>query len=150
MSQGLDLTTAYPASVKEKLHGIVQLQRTIDKGHAKVHGNIGEYHYNCPMDAAVFSFLGIGHEALLAVIDKAQNPQEIADYVKPFVEKKSPAEIAAWNEQWLRHAPEPGSDGEKYFLELRSSVAPERTDVTAWADLLDLDEKRPVPQRVAA
>jgi hypothetical protein len=29
-------------------------------------------------------------------------------------------------------------------------VAPDRTDVTSWADLLDLDEKRPVPQRVAA
>jgi hypothetical protein len=46
--------------------------------------------------------------------------------------------------------PAAGSDGEKYFLELRGQIAPDRTDVTAWADLLDLDEKRNVPQRVAA
>jgi len=28
----MDLTTGYPSSVKTKLHGIVQLQRAIDKG----------------------------------------------------------------------------------------------------------------------
>lgn len=35
------------------------------------------------------------------------------------------------------------------FLELRHEVAPDRDDVTAWADLLSLDEKRQVPKRVA-
>jgi hypothetical protein len=49
----------------------------------------------------------------------------------------------------LQHKPGPGSEGEAYFLSLRNSVAPDRTDVTTWADLLDLDEKRHVPQRTA-
>jgi hypothetical protein len=30
---------------------------------------------------------------------------------------------------------------------MRNAVAPDRTDVTAWPDLLDLDEKREVPRR---
>jgi hypothetical protein len=141
----MDLTQTYPTSVKTKLHGLVQLARTIDKGKAKAHGNLGEYHYNCPMDAAVFAFLGIDHEALLDVIGKAKSDQEISDYVAPFIHKKSAAEIEAWNAQWLKQAPAPGSESEKYFLQLRSEVAPGRTDVTAWADLLDLDEKREVP-----
>jgi hypothetical protein len=145
----MDLRETYPTSVRTKLHGIVQLARTIDKGKAKAHGNLGEYHYNCPMDAAVFAFLGIDHEALLNVIDKAKSDEEIADYVAPFIHKKPDAEIQAWNEQWLKSGPAPGSDSEKYFLELRGEVAPDRTDVTAWADLLDLDEKRPVPKVVA-
>ncbi len=50
----------------------------------------------------------------------------------------------------MKYSPEPGSDGEKYFLELRGEVAPDRTDVTAWPDLLDLDEKRAVPKRAVA
>jgi hypothetical protein len=150
MVKGLDLTKSYPASVKEKLFGIVQLKRTIDKGKAKAHGVIGEYHYNCPMDAGVFAFLGIDHEALLDVITKAENDAAIEAYVKPFVEKKSSAELDKWNESWANYVPDPGSDSEKHFLELRSSVAPTRTDVRAWPDLLDLDEKRQVPQRVAA
>ena len=146
----MDLTRTYPTSVKTKLHGIVQLARTIDKGKAKAHGNLGDYHYNCPMDAAVFSFLGIDHAALLDVISRATSDQEIADYVAPFVHAKSEADIEAWNAAWVKSAPAPDSDSEKFFLSLRNSVAPERTDVTAWADLLDLDEKRPVPAVVAA
>ncbi|GAC1431026.1 MAG: hypothetical protein NVSMB5_25140 [Candidatus Velthaea sp.] len=146
----MDLSTGYPTSVKTKLHGLVQLARTIDKGKAKAHGNLGEYHYNCPMDVAVFTFLGIDHEALLDVIAKAKSDQEIADYVAPFIHKKTPAEIEAWNAEWLKSGPAAGTDSEKYFLDLRQSLDPSRTDITAWADLLDLDEKRNVPKVVAA
>ncbi len=146
----MDLTQTYPTSVKTKLHGVVQLARTIDKGKAKAHGNLGEYHYNCPMDAAIFAFLGIDHEALLDVIAKAKDDAEIIDYVAPFVHKKTPAELDAWNAEWLKSGPAPGSDSAKYFHELRDEVAPGRTDVTAWADLLDLDEKRAVPVVAAA
>jgi hypothetical protein len=145
----MDLTKQYPASVREKLFGVVQLRRTLDKGKAKATGNVGEYHYNCPMDQAVFTFLGLNADALLDVIKNAKSDQDILNYVKPFVEKKSPAELEAWNAEWLEHGPDPGSEGEKYFLNLRNEVAPNRTDVTTWADLLDLDEKRPVAQRVA-
>jgi hypothetical protein len=145
----MDLTTSYPASVRQELHGIVQLQRTIDKGAALAAGTIGEYHYNCPMDKHLFEFLGIDHEALLDVI-KTSTPAEISEYVAPFVHAKSDEEIAAFNRDWLQHAPEPGSDAAKYFVQLRTEVAPDRTDVTSWADLLDLDEKRSVPHRVAA
>jgi len=97
------------------------------------------------MDQAVFAFLGIDHEQLLDVIKKAQNDAEIEAYVKPFVAAKSPGEIEAWNQDWLTRVPT--GDSLKYFLELRSQVAPARSDVTSWPDLLDLDEKRPVPTR---
>jgi hypothetical protein len=146
----MDLTQTYPTSVKTKLHGVVQLARAIDKGKAKANGTLGEYHYNCPMDAAVFEFLGVDHEALLAQIAAGKSDQELSDYVAPFVHKKSDAEIEAWNADFLKRTPAPGSESETYFLELRNEVAPDRTDVTAWADLLDLDEKRPVPKVVAA
>jgi hypothetical protein len=101
------------------------------------------------MDVHLFTFLGIDHEALLDVI-KTSSDAEISEYVAPFVHAKSDEEIEAFNQDWLQHGPDPGSDAEKYFLSLRAEVAPDRTDVTSWADLLDLDEKRPVPQRVAA
>lgn len=144
----LDLTQSYPRSVHEKLFGIVQLQRTIDKGKALAHGNIGEYHYNCPMDQAVFAFLDIDHEALLNEIKNAQSDADIERYVKTFIDKKSPEEIERWNREWVTHAPE--GESLQYFLQLRNSVAPDRTDVTSWADLLDLDEKRNVPKRETA
>jgi Domain of unknown function (DUF5069) len=143
-----DLTSSYPRSVRDEYLGVVQLGRAVDKGIATANGLNGEYNYDCPMDNGVFEFLGIDGNALLDVIKSAQSESEIEAYLKPFVERKSPAEIKAFNDDFLTHGPQPGSDGEKYFLSLRNDVAPHRTDVTTWPDLLDLDEKRDVPQRV--
>jgi hypothetical protein len=145
----MDLTTSYPRSVRDKVAGVVMLARTIDKAKAKAKGTLGEYHYNCPMDQAVFGVLGIDHEKFLATVTSAKNDAEIEAYAKSFAEKKSAAEIEAWNAGFLQYAPAPGSEAETYFLDLRKQVAPERTDVTAWADLLDLDEKRNVPRKAA-
>src|SRR5579862_601770 len=110
----MDLTKTYPRSVHEKLHGVVQLPRTIDKGKALAHGNIGEYHYNCPMDQAVFGFLGIDHEELLNVIKNAESDADIEAYVKQFVDRKSPDEIERWNAEWVTRRPE--GDSLKFFL----------------------------------
>jgi hypothetical protein len=146
----MDLTNTYPASVREPMHGLVQLKRTIDKGKALAHGNIGEYHYNCSMDKHLFDFLGIDHEELLDIIKSAGNDTEVSEFVAPYVHAKSDDEIATFNKDWLVYGPPKGSPGEGAFFKLRGEIAPDRNDVTAWADLLDLDEKRPVPQRVAA
>ena len=145
----MDLTTSYPASVREKLLGIVQLKRTIDKGKAEAIGKAGEYNYDCSMDKHLFEWLGISGEDLLDVI-KTETDEEIVEYVAPYVLAKTDEEIEACNTEWLQHGPEPGTPAMEYFLKLRNEVAPDRTDVTNWADLLDLDEKRPVPRRVAA
>ena len=141
----MDLTKEFPRSVHEKLFGVVQLPRTIDKGKALAHGNIGEYHYDCPMDKAVFSFLGIDQAELLDVIKNAKSDDEIEAYLKPFVAKKSTQEIEAWNKDWVANEPE--GELPEYFFELRNQVAPDRKDVRNWPDLLDLDEKRTVPNR---
>ena len=143
----MDLTKTYPRSVHEKWLGIVQLGRALDKGKAKAHGNIGEYNFDCPMDNAVFEFLGIKGEEFLCVIKNAKSDAEIEAYAKQFVDKKTPAQIEQWNREWVSHAPE--GESKTYFLNLRNQVAPDRTDVTTWADLLDLDEKRQVPRRAA-
>jgi hypothetical protein len=142
-----DLTTSYPRSVRDEYLGVVQLGRAVDKGIALANGLNGEYNFDCPMDKGVFEFLGVDGDALLDVIKNANSESEIEAYLKPFVAKKSAQEIAAFNADFVSHGPQPGSDAEKYFLNLRNDVAPDRTDVTTWPDLLDLDEKRDVPRR---
>lgn len=144
----MDLTKTFPRSVREKVLGIVQLGRAIDKGKAKAYGNLGEYVYDCPMDKAVFDFLAINGEEFLEVIKNAKSDAEIEAYAKQFVDKKTPEEIERWNQEWLNRKAE--GESLSYFLQLRNSVAPDRTDVTTWVDVLDLDEKRPVPRRETA
>lgn len=144
----MDLTKSYPRSVREKHLGMVQVARTIDKGKAALAGKLGEYRYDCPMDQHLFEFLGINADQLLDAIKKGDKAAD--DFMRSAIEKKGHAEIEKFNREWLEYGPAKGSDSEKYFLELRNQVAPDRTDVTAWADLLDLDEKRSVPHRVRA
>lgn len=141
----MDLTKEFPRSVHVKLFGVMQIARAIDKGKALAHGNVGEYNFDCPMDQGVFGFLGIDQAALFDVIKGAKSDAEIEAYVKPFVEKKSAQEIETWNQDWIANEPE--GELSEYFLDLRNKVAPDRTDVRNWPDLLDLDEKRPVPIR---
>ena len=143
----MDLTKEFPPSVHEKMHGIVQLKRTTAKAKATAHGNVGEYHYNCGMDQAVFGFLGIDHEKYLEVVKNAKSDTEIEAYAAQFIDKKSPAEIEAWNKEWLTSTP--SGESLEYFTKMRNDIAPDRTDVTTWPDLLDLDEKRTVPKRDA-
>lgn len=141
----MDLTKEYPRSVHDKVLGVVQLARTIDKAKAVAHGNVGEYHYNCSMDQAVFGFLGIDRDRLLDIVRSSKGDADIEARLAPIVREKSVAEIEQWNHDWLTHKPEGASlEG---FTALRAQIAPDRTDVETWPDLLDLDEKRNVPVR---
>jgi hypothetical protein len=144
----MDLTKSYPRSVRDKWQGIYQLGRAVDKAKAKASGNIGEYSYDCPMDKAIFEFLGIDGNELLEVARSAKSEAEIEAFTKPYVDAKTPEEVERWNNEWLNYGP--SDHTREYFLNLRNSLDPDRTDITTWADLLDLDEKREVPRRSPA
>ncbi|MDQ6823698.1 MAG: DUF5069 domain-containing protein [Candidatus Eremiobacteraeota bacterium] len=144
----MDLSKNHPRSVHEKMLGVVQLARTVDKSKADLAGTLGEYDYNCGMDQHVFEFLGIDAAKMTEIVKNAKSDSDIEAALKPSVDKKSPDEIAKFNKEWVDHKPEGASL--QYFLQLREKIAPSRSDVTSWPDLLDLDEGRPVPQRLVA
>jgi hypothetical protein len=142
-------TTAFPRSVHEKYLGIVQLARTIDKAKMLANGTIGEYNYDCPMDQALFTEFGIDGKKLAAlasdVVKNASHEPAMEAYVKPLVQKKSPLDIERFNRETLGQ--QPTGESLTGFEKLRAKIAPDRTDVTTWPDLLDLDEGRTVPKR---
>jgi hypothetical protein len=144
-------TTAVPRSVHEKYLGVVQLARTIDKAKMVANGTIGEYQYNCPMDQALFAEFGIDGQKLSDIVsDIAKNASHgpaIVAYLKPLVDKKMQPEIVRFNRETL--ARKPTGESLTAFNSLRAKVAPDRTDITTWPDLLDLDEGRSVPKRTA-
>ncbi len=141
----MDLNKTTPRSVRETLVGIVQLARTTDKAKALTHGHIGSYKYDCRMDKGVFSFLGITGTEYLNVVKNAKSDAEIEAFVKPLVSKKTAQEIVAFNKQVLTTPASAESLAE--FNELRTRIAPDRTDVTTWPDLLDLEEGRAIQRR---
>lgn len=144
----VDLTQTKPRSVREKFIGLVQLARTTDKAKALAHGTIGEYEYPSSMDEGVFEFLGMKATDFLEFVKIAKNDTEIEGYTRGFVAKKSPDEIASFNQRWMTSVPK--GESLEDFTALRARIAPDRTDVTTWPDLLDLDEGRSVAHREPA
>jgi hypothetical protein len=142
----MDLTTSAPRSAKDKMAGLVSLKRVIDKAKAHNAGTLGDYDYDCPHDKPLFEFLGTNGEEFARKVKELGSDDAIANWVQSaFLAKKTPAEIEAFNAERMQWHPEPGSHGEEYFRDLRDQVAPGRPEIVTWFDLLDLDEKRPVP-----
>ncbi len=147
----MDLTKEYPRSPNERLLTLVSLARTIDKARAYNEGKLGEYHYDCPHDKPLFQFLGVDANTFAKKVGELGTDEEILEWVgRSLLSRATPRDIAAFNQDRIHWRPYPGSDGEKAFNELRQKVAPDRTDITTWFDLLDLDEQRPVPRRLKA
>ena len=128
--------------------GLVQLARTTDKAKAFAHGTIGEYEYPSEMDEGLFEFLDMNGSDFLQFVKVAKSDAEIEGYIKGFVEKKSSDELASFNRRWMTSAPQ--GESLRDFTALRTRIAPDRTDITTWPDLLDLDEGRKVADRQPA
>jgi hypothetical protein len=144
----MDLTKSFPRSVRDKIAGLAQAPRTTDKARAKLAGTLGEYHYDCPMDRHLFEYLGTNAGEFLEVVRSSSGDSGVETFVRAKLAGKPAGDAERWNAEWFKYGPQPGSESHGYFMDLRGQVAPGRTDVTSWADLLDLDEGRPVPQRV--
>ena len=136
----LNLSKEYPRSPKQRLGGYAHLCRMIDKARAKAAGTIGEYIYHCPLDQALLEFLGIGGDAFYEAV-KTRTDQDILRWVKEHAKARSPKDIEEWNTTFLNRKPQ-NEDSLRHFLETRNRIAPHRTDVTTWVDLLDLEEGR--------
>lgn len=96
---GKDLTKEAPRSPYEKIAGFVILARAIDKGRAKLFGNIGEYNFDCPLDNALFGWKGVKGSELEKFIAEGHSDEEIGQWVRANGFKKTDAEIETWNEE---------------------------------------------------
>jgi hypothetical protein len=140
--KSLDLSREFPRSPKERLGGYVHLARMIDKARAKAAMTIGDYIFPCPLDQMLLGFLGIHAEDFLKVVQE-HGDLSIVNWLKEQARPMSPKEIEDWNRSFLNRKPE-DEEARNHFLEIRNRIAPTRTDVSTWVDLLDLEEHRSV------
>jgi uncharacterized protein DUF5069 len=132
--------------MSEKLEGHVHLARMIDKCRAVLAGTEGEYIYPCPMDERLLEFVGITADQFTAAVKSNQTDEGVAEWFRKTAKVHFAAELEAWNRMMLNRGPST-PEKQDYFNKLRDAVDPTRTDLTAWADLQDLEEGRTVPKR---
>jgi hypothetical protein len=135
-----DLTKQPPRSPRVRLGGYVILPRMLDKGRATIAGKNGEYHYACPVDQRFLQFVGVDPEALKKELAHGKSDSEILAWINKHAKHPRTApEIEAWSAWQERRAPD-NPDGREYFNNEHKRIAPERTDIASWFDLLDLDD----------
>jgi hypothetical protein len=132
--------------MKVRIAGHVHVARMIDKCRAVLAGTEGEYIYPCPMDERLLEFAGLTSEQFTAAVNANPTDDGVAAWFAQAARRHTPAELDAWNRQLLARGPSSPESAAR-FKQYLEAIDPSRTDITAWSDLQDLEEGRPVPIR---
>jgi len=142
----MDLRTQFPRSMRTTLAGYVHLARMIDKCRAVLAGMEGEYIYPCPMDERLMNFAGITSEQFTAAVKTHPTDEGVETWFRKTARSHPAADVEVWNSELLARGPSSPGSAERFNI-YRDAADPSRTDITAWADLQDLEEGRTVPRR---
>ena len=132
--------------MRAELAGYAHLARMIDKCRAVLAGTQGEYIYPCPMDERLMEFAGITAEQFTAAVNANSTDEGVVAWFRQVAKPHEQAELEEWNRKLLLRGPSSPESMER-FKKYRDAVDTSRTDITAWSDLQDLEEGRPVPKR---
>jgi hypothetical protein len=138
--KGKDLTKEAPRSPKTRVGGYVILGRTLDKCRALLGGNIGEYHFDCPLDNMLFGWKGIKGDDFKAEVAKGKSDEEMVKWVDEHGEQKSEEEKKQWVDERMKASLYNVPDKRDYFIEETKKLGmdPATTTLFEW---LDKDDK---------
>ena len=137
---GKDLTKEAPRSPRSRIGGYAILARTYDKCRALLWGNIGEYHFDCPLDNMLFGFKGVKGDDFKAAVEKGASDEEMAKWLDNNGDKKTPEEVKAWSDEIEKTNPYHDPEKRDWFVEQVTvyKLDPEKTTLFDW---LDTDDK---------
>jgi len=133
----MDLTNNFPRSAYDMNAGLVMLPRTTDKCKAHLAETLGEYHYDCPLDKRLFTFLGVDAETFSNKVKELETDEKIAEWINSEF-SKSQEEKNDFNNK-ARHAAPEDEESKKWLDEEKKRLG---KDYFTYFDNLDADEKR--------
>jgi Domain of unknown function (DUF5069) len=145
---GKDLTKESPRSPRIRVGGYAILGRTLDKCRALVAGNIGEYHFDCPLDNMLFGFKGVKGGDFKAQIENGASDQEMVDWLNRNGQKKTPDEIKRWGDEVTASSLYNEPEKRDFFVEETKKLGldPAKTTTFTW---LEADDKASHAQKAA-
>ncbi len=139
----VDLNRRAPRSpYNTAICGAVQMARLVDKGRASIGGTIGAYFYaeDSGVDRRALEFFGVSAAEFTAALNEYATDAEIVGWLNANY-PKSAAEIETFNAEMIQMGP----TDERYqaiMAQLIAKIAPERTDITTWFALMDVDDEK--------
>ncbi len=139
-NKGMDLTKQAPRSPKKELGGYVILERTLDKCRALLWGNIGEYHFDCPLDNILFSFKGVKGDDFKNEIQRGATDEEMAAWLDRNGTPQTPEEVKKWSDEAEAHSLIDDPEKRDYFIGEceKLGLDPKKTTLFEW---LEADDK---------
>jgi hypothetical protein len=145
---GKNLKKEAPRSPRIRVGDYAILGRTIDKCRALVAGNIGEYHFDSPLDNMLFSFKDVKGDDYKAQIEQGASDQEIVEWLNQNGEKKAPEEIKRWADEVETSSLYDHPEKREFFSEevKKLGLDPAKTTTFQW---LEVDDRVSHQQKAA-
>ena len=87
-----DLTRQPPRSPRKRLSDYALMARMIDKGRADLAGNVGEYHFACPLDQMLFDFKGVNADEVKKLLGSSATDEQVVTWFSSHGTTKTPEE----------------------------------------------------------
>jgi hypothetical protein len=139
------LTREAPRSPNKIVGGYAILARTLDKCRALLAGNIGEYHFNCPLDRMLLDWKGIEGDDFKAAVAEGKSDEEMAQWLDSHGNAKSAEEKRDWIEEVKKSTLYNNPEKRDFFIEetRKLGLDPATTTLFQW---LDADDEASYPR----
>jgi starvation-inducible DNA-binding protein len=134
-----DLTKQAPHSPRNRIGGFVIASRAVDKCRAELAGKLGEYHYDCPLDNALFTFKGITGAEFKTAVQASKTYEDVGTWLLAHGTSKTPAEIKTWSDEVEAGNPMNNAEKRDSFIHNCSKLglAPESSTTFDWLEADD-------------
>ncbi len=97
MNTAKNLTKESPRSPRNRLGDYALMARMIDKGRATLAGNVGEYHFACPLDQMLFDFKGVKADEVKKLLASGATDEQVLSWFNTQGTPKTAEEIKTWS-----------------------------------------------------
>ncbi|MGC3991776.1 MAG: DUF5069 domain-containing protein [Chthoniobacteraceae bacterium] len=92
------------------------MARMIDKGRADLQGQVGEYHFACPLDQMLFGFKGVDGADVKKVLESGATDEQVVTWFNTHGTAKTDEEIKGWSDGVEAFRPYDNPDKRDWFV----------------------------------
>jgi len=140
MSTVKDLTKEAPRSPRTRLGDYIILARSLDKGRAALKNQVGDYHFDCPLDNFLFGFKGVKGSEIKEQLEAGASDEDIVKWLDTHGTAKTSDEVTAWGKEVEGYRPYDDPEKKEWFSGecAKIGVDPAKSTLFDW---LEADDK---------
>jgi len=139
MNTSKNLTKEAPRSPRNRLGNYALMARMIDKGRADLAGNVGEYHYACPLDQMLFEFKGVKADEVKKLLGSGATDDQVVSWFNTHGTAKTAEEIKAWSSGVEGYRPYDNPEKKDWFVGVCAQVGL-KAETSTLVDFLEADD----------